>query len=261
MDAQELRNLQEAYMNVYENEQLDEVLDTPERAIEYGKKSLGSILGATVKGLITKDKKYAKTVEKRLEGVERAKRKAERKAAEEMKEGKVPWNDPKKPLESGHTPAEKNRAKRERTGVEDLSKSPTDKEYARYGNMKSADDEQSSASKRKDKPTHKFRDLPIRTDRGKKQTLGQLRRTRGTPKPGASDEKSNLYQSPIHKDDKRTRGGRLDQWKGPNPRNEEVDIYDIILSHLLDEGYADTEQAAEAIMVNMSEEWMGSIIG
>ena len=132
MDAQELRNLQEAYMNVYENEQLDEVLDTPERAIEYGKKSLGSILGATVKGLITKDKKYAKTVEKRLEGVERAKRKAERKAAEEMKEGKVPWNDPKKPLESGHTPAEKNRAKRERTGVEDLSKSPTDKEYASW---------------------------------------------------------------------------------------------------------------------------------
>jgi hypothetical protein len=30
--------------------------------------------------------------------------------------------------------------------------------------------------------------------------------------------------------------------------------------HTFDEGYADTEQAAEAIMVNMSEEWMGSII-
>jgi hypothetical protein len=41
---------------------------------------------------------------------------------------------------------------------------------------------------------------------------------------------------------------------------EQVDLYDIILSHLLDEGYADTEQAAEAIMVNMSEEWIGSII-
>ena len=37
------------------------------------------------------------------------------------------------------------------------------------------------------------------------------------------------------------------------------DIYDIILSHLLDEGYADTEQAAEAIMVNMSEEWRENI--
>ena len=41
---------------------------------------------------------------------------------------------------------------------------------------------------------------------------------------------------------------------------EQVDLYDIILSHLLDEGYADTEQAAEAIMVNMSEEWRQSIV-
>ena len=40
----------------------------------------------------------------------------------------------------------------------------------------------------------------------------------------------------------------------------EYDLYDIILSHLLDEGYADTEQAAEAIMVNMSEEWRQSIV-
>ena len=173
-------------------------------------------------------------------------------------EGKVPWNDPKKPLESGHTPAEKNRAKRERTGVEDLSKSPTDKEYARYGDMKSVDDEQSSASK-KNKSTHKFSDFPI-DNKGKKQTVGQFRRTRGTPKPESRDEKSNLYQSPIHKDDKRTRGGRLDQWKGPNPRNEEIDIYDIILSHLLDEGYADTNENALVIMANMSEEWRESIL-
>jgi hypothetical protein len=42
---------------------------------------------------------------------------------------------------------------------------------------------------------------------------------------------------------------------------EQNDIYDIILSHLLDEGYADTQQAAEAIMVNMSEEWRDSIVG
>ena len=42
---------------------------------------------------------------------------------------------------------------------------------------------------------------------------------------------------------------------------EQVDIYDIILSHLLDEGYAETPEAAEAIMVNMSEEWRDSIIG
>jgi hypothetical protein len=38
------------------------------------------------------------------------------------------------------------------------------------------------------------------------------------------------------------------------------DIFDVIKGHLLDEGYADTEQAAEAIMVNMSEEWRNSIV-
>ena len=42
--------------------------------------------------------------------------------------------------------------------------------------------------------------------------------------------------------------------------SESFDLYDIILSHLLDEGYADTEQAAEAIMVNMSEDWREEII-
>jgi hypothetical protein len=44
-------------------------------------------------------------------------------------------------------------------------------------------------------------------------------------------------------------------------KKEQVDIYDIILSHLLDEGYAETPEAAEAIMVNMSEDWRESIIG
>jgi len=43
--------------------------------------------------------------------------------------------------------------------------------------------------------------------------------------------------------------------------SEQVDLYDIILSHLLDEGYAETPEAAEAIMVNMSEEWRQSIVG
>jgi hypothetical protein len=37
---------------------------------------------------------------------------------------------------------------------------------------------------------------------------------------------------------------------------EQVDTYDIILSHLLDEGYADTEEAATVIMANMSNKWI-----
>lgn len=58
---------------------------------------------------------------------------------------------------------------------------------------------------------------------------------------------------------------------GDDPRNtmhgqdlrkirEKVDIYDIVLSHLLDEGYAETLEASEKIMVNMSEDWMNNIL-
>jgi len=41
---------------------------------------------------------------------------------------------------------------------------------------------------------------------------------------------------------------------------DSYDYYDIILSHLLAEGYADTNKAAIAIMANMSEEWKQSIV-
>lgn len=41
---------------------------------------------------------------------------------------------------------------------------------------------------------------------------------------------------------------------------EAQEYYDMVLSHLLDEGYANTIENAEAIMVNMSEEWFTSII-
>ena len=49
--------------------------------------------------------------------------------------------------------------------------------------------------------------------------------------------------------------------QGLSYKKEQVDLYDIILSHLLDEGYAETPEAAEAIMVNMSEEWRDDILG
>jgi hypothetical protein len=38
------------------------------------------------------------------------------------------------------------------------------------------------------------------------------------------------------------------------------DLFDIVKGHLIDEGYADTEEAALAIMANMSEEWRQSIV-
>ena len=39
------------------------------------------------------------------------------------------------------------------------------------------------------------------------------------------------------------------------------DYFDAVKGYLIDEGYADTEHAAEAIMANMSDAWVRSIIG
>jgi hypothetical protein len=41
---------------------------------------------------------------------------------------------------------------------------------------------------------------------------------------------------------------------------ELADLYDVLFNHLLDEGYAETQEAAEAIMECMSEEWVDSIL-
>ena len=41
---------------------------------------------------------------------------------------------------------------------------------------------------------------------------------------------------------------------------EELDIFDIVLEYLISEGYADTQEAALAIMRNMSEEWKDTIV-
>lgn len=41
---------------------------------------------------------------------------------------------------------------------------------------------------------------------------------------------------------------------------EALDVYDVVLNHLLDEGYADSIESAESIMANMSEEWREDIM-
>lgn len=41
---------------------------------------------------------------------------------------------------------------------------------------------------------------------------------------------------------------------------EDVDVYDVVLDHLLSEGYAETPEAAQAIMVNMSDAWISEIL-
>jgi hypothetical protein len=43
-------------------------------------------------------------------------------------------------------------------------------------------------------------------------------------------------------------------------RKEDFDLYDLIFAHLVNEGFAETSQAAVAIMSNMSEAWVDSIV-
>jgi hypothetical protein len=51
-----------------------------------------------------------------------------------------------------------------------------------------------------------------------------------------------------------------DQQKAKIIQKQSFDLFDIIKGHLLDEGFADTEEAALAIMTNMSEEWREQIL-
>jgi hypothetical protein len=207
-----------------------------------------------------------------------------------MGEGKVPWNDPNRPLQSGHTPAEKNRAKRARTGVEDPNKSQmdiSDRSMSRYGGMKTADDTETSKAPKQKKtlfgkpkplehetPPHEFkknRKLDLKQTGNEysmnKQsfgkgnaTIGQARRAVGASFAGSRDGDSSIFPTPIQQGDPRRRTSK--KWGGPNPRTrkENVDLYDVILEYLLDEGYADTQEAALAIMGNMSEEWKDTIV-
>jgi hypothetical protein len=40
----------------------------------------------------------------------------------------------------------------------------------------------------------------------------------------------------------------------------EYDLYDVVLEHLLGEGFADTIEDAQVLMANMSEQWIDSIV-
>ena len=44
------------------------------------------------------------------------------------------------------------------------------------------------------------------------------------------------------------------------PLVQSFDPFDVVMGHLIDEGYADTEEAALKIMANMSEDWRNSIL-
>jgi len=75
----------------------------------------------------------------------------------ELEEGKIPWDDKNRPLRSGWTPREKNRAKRISLDIEDPNKKIDDKKLERYGKLKIAHDTQSNIKQPRKKESHKYK--------------------------------------------------------------------------------------------------------
>jgi predicted HNH restriction endonuclease len=88
---------------------------------------------------------------------------------------------------------------------------------------------------------------------------------RGTPQSVKMGKVFRHFKGEVRRTERRENSPKISKAKEAENREretqkEQVDLYDIILSHLLDEGYAETSEAAEAIMVNMSEDWRDSIV-
>ena len=83
---------------------------------------------------------------------------------------------------------------------------------------------------------------------------------------GPSDAPSQPLGKPYkNKKRAKSRADKLDQEIGGYRHSvryvpEEVDLYDVVLEYLLDEGYCDDVESAEIIMANMSEEWLDGIL-
>ena len=91
-------------------------------------------------------------------------------------------------------------------------------------------------------------------------------RTSTDQTPEKKERRTGLANTPysdLPDDEKEKDRVSFDAVRATYNRNKNInasyDLYDIILSHLLDEGYADTIESAERIMVNMSEDWRESI--
>jgi len=105
-----------------------------------------------------------------------------------------------------------------------------------------------------------YKELPVDKMVAKSKSLSRKPKPPGSPRWGKDDERaSNIRKTAgTHSRAKVKKVEKANRERGT--QREEYDLYDIILSHLLDEGYAETPEAAEVIMVNMSEDWRESIV-
>jgi len=120
-----------------------------------------------------------------------------------------------------------------------------------------------------------MKDFKQQRSRQKQKDKRTAEKTSPTRRAGIHADKASPERAARHRanvdpdfegdDERNYPGGKLRAKKVRKAKalgelGEQNDIYDIVLSHLLDEGYADTVESAEGIMINMSEEWRDSIV-
>jgi hypothetical protein len=109
-------------------------------------------------------------------------------------------------------------------------------------------------------PTPRSKDTSITDMIGRSQIRQDAPINTGNP---SSDASSIAARTSVGLDSpaaKPTPINRATGSKKPGSIVSSFDLFDSIKGHLLDEGYADTEESALAIMANMSEEWKQSIV-
>ena len=68
------------------------------------------------------------------------------------------------------------------------------------------------------------------------------------------------FNGPANGPGGKPKGKKAERQKKTGVSAESFDLFDYILEYLVAEGYADTNEAAISIMVNMSEDWRESIV-
>jgi len=272
MDVQELLGLQEAYLSVYAPQELDELSVGKMLAyVEKGEKNRADLNKKWDKGTATHRERMR--VLGREEGEKRASDKVEKKTG-------------KRPYEMNTLDKARYAVTKEDYVDEGAAGDVAARAYKLAAQRKGQTPERkkmyaSLASKARERESGpRIIDLGGRGGRkGLTQSDRDARREydaeysyetgdkNSTPGPGTitknkrklAQQKARGQHAEQYMDE--AQGKKLERQRKTGVSAESYDLYDIILSHLLDEGYADTEQAAEAIMVNMSEDWRESIVG
>ncbi len=229
MNAQELRNLQEAYFNVYENEQSNEEVEIASHYFcEMGLNEIGVEILIEELGV----EEFAEFVYDISEEY----------YLTEARAGGVII----KPVTTKGTPFKSGK--------------PTGKSLERLRKEKEKRKE-AEASERPSgmKAALQRQDAMVSASKQQPKKKGLLDRVAGAVLKGIERHKAST--SGMGAATKVTAGKVGNAARAfAKGFTEETDLYNIILSHLIDEGYADTEEAAECIMGNMSEEWRDDII-